>query len=97
VRQLSDDRDITALQNVFIRVSSAERIIRPALLKRTLAMTNLAHKIERALEILNPAGLVPHPANDNRERADFAAYLDASRADAGAAYQAAGAKLWWLP
>lgn len=60
-------------------------------------MTALARKIDEVLDVLIPGRSLPDPANDNRHRADFAAYVRNARAQTGADYSAAGAKMWWLP
>jgi hypothetical protein len=60
-------------------------------------MTALARKIDAALDVLVPHRRLPDPANDNRFRADYAPYVRDARAQAGAAYQPVGAKMWWLP
>lgn len=60
-------------------------------------MTALARKIDEALDVLIPGRHLPDYANDNRLRPDYAAYVRNARANSNAAYQAAGAKMWWLP
>lgn len=60
-------------------------------------MTALARKLEDAFDVLINRPRQPDPANDNRHCADFATYARNVQAQAGAAYQGPGAKMWWVP
>jgi hypothetical protein len=90
-------RDIARLQSAAITGSSKGRIPRPPKNRKEFDMTVLARKFNDTLDILIPSRRIPDPANDNFRTQDLADYVARSRREAGADYQSAGSKMWWLP